>query len=78
MRWHARVDFQLFSQKSSGIPVINVYAVFLRTFVLHGCLDVQDPAYNTGKFGEIKELIIGMLENYNYEEVCLLCYIWAC
>jgi len=29
----------------------------------------QDPAYNTGKFGEIKDLIIGMLENYNYEEV---------
>jgi hypothetical protein len=33
----------------------------------------QDPAYNTGKFGEIKELIIGMLENYNYEEVSWLC-----
>ena len=32
---------------------------------------LQDPAYNTGKFGEIKELIIGMLENYNYEEVTL-------
>ena len=30
---------------------------------------MQDPAYNTGKFGEVKELIIGMLDNYNYEEV---------
>ena len=30
---------------------------------------LQDPAYNTGKFGEVKELIIGMLDNYNYEEV---------
>ncbi|PVD38848.1 hypothetical protein C0Q70_01472 [Pomacea canaliculata] len=32
---------------------------------------IQDPAYNTGKFGEIKELIIGMLENYNYEETLM-------
>eukprot|EP00794_Sanderia_malayensis_P015740 gene15740-17326_t len=28
---------------------------------------MQDPAYNTGKFGEIKELILGMLDTYNYE-----------
>ena len=33
---------------------------------------MQDPAYNTGKFGEIRELILGMLETYNYEQVCLL------
>ncbi|XP_041374342.1 vacuolar protein sorting-associated protein 8 homolog isoform X2 [Gigantopelta aegis] len=32
---------------------------------------MQDPAYNTGKFGEIKELIIGMLENYNYEQTLM-------
>ncbi|XP_070185455.1 vacuolar protein sorting-associated protein 8 homolog isoform X3 [Littorina saxatilis] len=32
---------------------------------------MHDPAYNTGKFGEIKELIIGMLENYNYEETLM-------
>ncbi|GFO47915.1 vacuolar protein sorting-associated protein 8-like protein [Plakobranchus ocellatus] len=32
---------------------------------------VQDPAYNTGKFGEVKELIIGMLDNYNYEETLM-------
>ncbi|BFY99915.1 hypothetical protein BsWGS_02955 [Bradybaena similaris] len=32
---------------------------------------MQDPAYNTGKFGEVKELIIGMLENYNYEETLM-------
>mgnify|MGYP000623901136 CR=1 FL=1 len=30
---------------------------------------MQDPAYNTGKFGEIRELILGMLETYNYEQV---------
>ena len=28
---------------------------------------MQDPAYNTGKFGEIKELMLGMLDTYNYE-----------
>ena len=33
---------------------------------------MQDPAYNTGKFGEIRELILGMLETYNYEQVCAI------
>ena len=28
---------------------------------------MQDPAYNSGKFGEIKELLLGMLDTYNYE-----------
>ncbi|XP_066928995.1 vacuolar protein sorting-associated protein 8 homolog [Clytia hemisphaerica] len=28
---------------------------------------MQDPTYKSGKFGEIKELILGMLETYNYE-----------
>ena len=28
---------------------------------------MQDPAYSSGKFGEIKELILGMLDTYNYE-----------
>ncbi|XP_065068088.1 vacuolar protein sorting-associated protein 8 homolog isoform X2 [Rhopilema esculentum] len=28
---------------------------------------MQDSAYNSGKFGEIKELILGMLDTYNYE-----------
>jgi len=32
---------------------------------------MQDPAYNTGKFGEVKELIIAMLDNYNYEETLM-------
>uniref|UniRef100_A0A2L2YDL3 Vacuolar protein sorting-associated protein 8-like protein n=1 Tax=Parasteatoda tepidariorum TaxID=114398 RepID=A0A2L2YDL3_PARTP len=32
---------------------------------------VQDPAYNTGKFGEIRELIMGMFETYNYEKTLL-------
>ncbi|GAB1606858.1 vacuolar protein sorting-associated protein 8 homolog isoform X3 [Argonauta hians] len=32
---------------------------------------MQDPAYNTGKFGEVKELILGMLETYNYEETLM-------
>ncbi|XP_069107470.1 vacuolar protein sorting-associated protein 8 homolog isoform X1 [Argopecten irradians] len=29
---------------------------------------MQDPAYSTGKFGEVKDLILGMLEKYNYEK----------
>ncbi|XP_065646918.1 vacuolar protein sorting-associated protein 8 homolog [Hydra vulgaris] len=28
---------------------------------------MRDPAYNAGKFGEIKEFILGMLDTYNYE-----------
>lgn len=28
---------------------------------------MQDPTYKSGKFGEVKELIMGMLETYNYE-----------
>lgn len=28
---------------------------------------MQDPTYKSGKFGEIKELIMGMLDTYNYE-----------
>ena len=30
---------------------------------------LQDPAYSTGKFGEMKELLLGMLDTYNYEKV---------
>ena len=33
---------------------------------------LQDPAYNTGKFGEIRELILGMLETYNYEQTLMI------
>ncbi|XP_052813444.1 vacuolar protein sorting-associated protein 8 homolog isoform X3 [Mya arenaria] len=33
---------------------------------------MQDPAYNTGKFGEIRELILGMLETYNYEQTLMI------
>ncbi|KAL4217419.1 Vacuolar protein sorting-associated protein 8 [Mactra antiquata] len=33
---------------------------------------MQDPTYNTGKFGEIKELILGMLETYNYEQTLMI------
>ncbi|XP_053385368.1 vacuolar protein sorting-associated protein 8 homolog [Mercenaria mercenaria] len=33
---------------------------------------MQDPAYNTGKFGEIRELILGMLETYNYEKTLMI------
>ena len=29
----------------------------------------QDPAYNVGKFGEMKELLLGMLDTYTYEKV---------
>ena len=29
----------------------------------------QDPAYKTGKFGDIKDLLLGLLDTYNYEQV---------
>ncbi|XP_046860227.1 vacuolar protein sorting-associated protein 8 homolog [Xenia sp. Carnegie-2017] len=32
---------------------------------------LQDPTYNSGKFGEIRELIMGMLDTYSYEETLL-------
>ncbi|CAB3988597.1 vacuolar sorting-associated 8 homolog [Paramuricea clavata] len=32
---------------------------------------MQDPTYNSGKFGEIRELIMGMLDTYSYEETLL-------
>ncbi|XP_048580337.1 vacuolar protein sorting-associated protein 8 homolog isoform X2 [Nematostella vectensis] len=32
---------------------------------------MQDPTYSTRKFGEIKELILGMLNTYNYESTLL-------
>ncbi|XP_072180793.1 vacuolar protein sorting-associated protein 8 homolog [Diadema setosum] len=32
---------------------------------------MQDPTYSTGKFGEIRELIVGMLDTYNYESTLL-------
>ena len=32
---------------------------------------MQDPAYSSGKFGEIKELILGMLDTYSYEMTLL-------
>ncbi|XP_015770659.1 PREDICTED: vacuolar protein sorting-associated protein 8 homolog [Acropora digitifera] len=33
--------------------------------------NIKDPTYNTGKFGEIKELILGMLDTYSYESTLL-------
>ncbi|CAE1274106.1 VPS8 [Acanthosepion pharaonis] len=33
---------------------------------------MQDPAYNTGKFGEVKEMVLGMLETYNYEQTLMM------
>lgn len=38
-------------------------------FSLHFSSPLKDPAYNTGKFGEVKEMVLGMLETYNYEQV---------
>lgn len=37
--------------------------------ILHKIM--QDPAYSTGKFGEVRELILGMLETYNYEQTLM-------
>ena len=41
-------------------------------YFLDCTLFLQDPAYNTGKFGEIRELILGMLETYNYEQTLMV------
>ena len=30
---------------------------------------MQDSAYSSGRFGEIRELVLGMLDTYNYEKV---------
>ncbi|XP_014675818.1 PREDICTED: vacuolar protein sorting-associated protein 8 homolog isoform X2 [Priapulus caudatus] len=32
---------------------------------------MEDPAYNTGKLGEIKELVLGMLNTFRYEKTLL-------
>ncbi|XP_030829831.1 vacuolar protein sorting-associated protein 8 homolog [Strongylocentrotus purpuratus] len=32
---------------------------------------MQDPTYSTGRFGEIRELIVGMLDTYTYESTLL-------
>ncbi|XP_074642624.1 vacuolar protein sorting-associated protein 8 homolog [Tubulanus polymorphus] len=32
---------------------------------------IQDPTYSSGKFGDIRELILGMLDTYNYEKTLL-------
>nr|XP_006819234.1 PREDICTED: vacuolar protein sorting-associated protein 8 homolog [Saccoglossus kowalevskii] len=32
---------------------------------------MQDPTYSSGKFGDMKELILGMLDTYNYEKTLL-------
>nr|XP_002121576.1 vacuolar protein sorting-associated protein 8 homolog [Ciona intestinalis] len=32
---------------------------------------IQDPAYKSGKFGEIRNLLLGMLETYQYERTLL-------
>lgn len=34
-------------------------------------LQFKDPAYNTGKLGEIKELVLGMLDTFHYEKTLL-------
>ncbi|XP_070570211.1 vacuolar protein sorting-associated protein 8 homolog isoform X2 [Ptychodera flava] len=32
---------------------------------------MQDPTYSSGKFGDMRELILGMLDTYNYERTLL-------
>ena len=32
---------------------------------------MHDPAYKTGKFGDIKDLLLGLLDTYNYEQTLL-------
>ncbi|XP_077997967.1 vacuolar protein sorting-associated protein 8 homolog isoform X1 [Glandiceps talaboti] len=32
---------------------------------------MQDPTYSSGKFGDMRELVLGMLDTYNYEKTLL-------
>ena len=50
---------------------IPIFCADLNELIANGerCALFQDPSYNSGKFGEIKELILGMLDTYNYEKV---------
>lgn len=61
---HVFADFTnqyiFFINSKQALPVI---------FFINGVFTFQDPAYSTGKFGEVRELILGMLETYNYEQV---------
>ena len=36
-------------------------------FVIY--LFFKDPTYSSGKFGEVKDLLLGMLDTCNYEKV---------
>lgn len=40
----------------------------MNIFVL--CDALQDPVYGKGKLAEIQGLILGMLDTFNYEQVC--------
>ena len=52
----------------SGFPIC-LFAMLWRCIRIPRLL--QDPAFKSGKFGEIKNLLIGMLETYRYERTLL-------
>ena len=49
--------------------MISCFNTITRMISYHFILLLQDPTYSTGKFGEIKELILGMIDTYSYESV---------
>lgn len=60
MHIHKNVMTLQLKQNFPGL-VIFLHKIFVVAF--------QDPAYNVGKFGEMKELLLGMLDTYTYEKV---------
>lgn len=47
------------------------YVKFFFIFVTFCLILFKDPAFESGKFGEIKNLLMGMLESYRYEQTLL-------
>ncbi|XP_033098288.1 vacuolar protein sorting-associated protein 8 homolog [Anneissia japonica] len=83
--WFPLLDLMMVSQRklkgTESEPHFHDFKM-LTTHVLNSMLGyialpsilqkiMQDPTYSSGNFGEIKELILGMLDTYNYEETLL-------
>nr|CAB3267651.1 vacuolar protein sorting-associated protein 8 homolog [Phallusia mammillata] len=80
--WFSLLDLVLQPQRSpenqDNAPVAKQLAHHVLTSMIgHMTLPavlqkiIQDPAYKSGKFGEIRNLLLGMLETYQYERTLL-------
>lgn len=59
-----------FDWKSVTRQVINAMMAYIPlSFVLQKVM--SDPVYSMGRFGEMKDLLLGMLDTYNYEKTLL-------